>query len=80
MAIPVYQMEIEIASLNLAGYTVGRPELALANELISAIRSAPKTIGKLADTYFSWAEELIGKQTIPLVCWFSLKWREGALR
>jgi hypothetical protein len=67
MAIPVYQMELEIASLNLAGYTVGRPELALANELISAIRSAPKTIGKLADTYFSWAEELIGKQTIPLV-------------
>jgi hypothetical protein len=55
MAIPVYQMEIEIASLNLAGYTVGRPKLALANELISAIRSAPKTIGKLAGTYFRWA-------------------------
>jgi hypothetical protein len=67
VAIPVYQMEIELASPNKSGYPIGTPELALANELISAVQSAPKTIGRLADTYFSWAEELIGKQTIPLV-------------
>jgi hypothetical protein len=67
VAIPVYQMEIELASPNKIGNPIGTPELALANELISAIQSAPKTIGRLADTYFSWAEELIGKQTIQLV-------------
>jgi hypothetical protein len=67
VAIPVYQMEIELASPNKSGHPIGTFELALANELISAVQSAPKTIGRLADTYFSWAEELIGKQTIPLV-------------
>jgi hypothetical protein len=67
VAIPVYQMEIELASPNKGGHAIGTPERTLANELISAIQSAPKTIGRLADTYFSWAEELIGKQTIPLV-------------
>jgi hypothetical protein len=67
VAIPVYQMEIELAPTNKAGYPVGTPELALANELVTAIESAPKTTGRLASTYFSWAEELIGKQTVPLV-------------
>jgi hypothetical protein len=67
VAIPVYQMEIELASANKSGYPIGTSDLALAHELISAIQSAPETIGRLADTYFSWAEELIEKQTIPLV-------------
>ena len=67
VAIPVYQMEIELAPTNRAGYPVGTPELALANELVSTIQSEPKTIGRAAATYFSWAEELIGKQTVPLV-------------
>ena len=67
VAVPVYQMEIELAPTNKAGYPIGTPELALANELVSAIQSAPDTIGRLAATYFSWTEELIGKQTIPQV-------------
>jgi hypothetical protein len=67
VAVPIYQMEIELAPTNKADYSIGPPELALANELVSAIQSAPSTIGRLADTYFSWAEELIGKQTIPRV-------------
>ena len=29
--------------------------------------SAPTTIGRSADYYFSWAEELLGKKTVPLV-------------
>jgi hypothetical protein len=65
--VPAYQMEIELASTSKADYSMGTPELALATELVSAIQSAPDTIGRIADKYFSWAEELIGKQTIPLV-------------
>jgi HEAT repeat protein len=67
VAVPVYQMEIAIASPNHAGIPVGMPELALANELVSAIQSGPETIGRMAATYSSWAEELIGKQALPLV-------------
>jgi hypothetical protein len=67
VAIPLYQMEIELASPNNGGSPIGTPELALANELISAIQSASNTVGRSATKYFSWSEELIGKQTIPRV-------------
>jgi hypothetical protein len=67
VAIPAYQMEIELGSPNKAGGPIDTPDLALARELISAIESEPDTIGRSADKYFSWAEELIGKKTIPLV-------------
>jgi hypothetical protein len=39
----------------------------LAKELVSAVQSAPDTIGRLATHYYSWTEELIGKQAIRLV-------------
>ena len=39
----------------------------LAKELFFAIQFAPDTIGRSAATYFSWVEELIGKEAIPQV-------------
>jgi hypothetical protein len=68
VAIPVYEMEIQLApEPPTLGESNSEPDIALAKELVFAIQSAPTTIGRLAATYFSWAEELIGKQAIPLV-------------
>jgi len=39
----------------------------LAKELVTAVQYEPETIGRSATHYYSWAEELIGKQAIPLV-------------
>ena len=39
----------------------------LAKELVTAVQSAPETIGRSATRYYSWTEDLIGKQAIPLV-------------
>jgi hypothetical protein len=68
VAIPFYQMEIQLAPQppKLVESNAA-PDLALARELLFAIPSAPDTIGRSATHYFSWAEELIGKQSIPLV-------------
>jgi hypothetical protein len=65
---PVYQMEIELAprrpTLDESNFN---PPQALAKELVSAVQSEPDTIGRAASHYYSWTEELIGKQAIPLV-------------
>jgi hypothetical protein len=67
VAVPGYQMEIELGPTNKAGLSIGTPELALASELVSAIESAPTTLGRGATRYFDWTEELIGKKSIPRV-------------
>ena len=67
VAIPAYQMEIQIASSSLNRQPSAVPDVALANELVFAIESAPTTIGRSATRYFDWTEELIGKQSIPRV-------------
>jgi hypothetical protein len=68
VAVPFYQMEIEVAPRQVPlDESKTAPELALARELLFAIESAPQTIGRLADHYFSWVEELVGKRSVPLV-------------
>jgi hypothetical protein len=68
VTIPFYQMEIEIASQQPAlDESKPAPDLALARELVFAIESEPQTIGRAATHYFSWVEELIGKNSAPLV-------------
>jgi hypothetical protein len=68
VSIPDYMMEIQLAPQPPTIYeSHSEPDPALTKELLFAIQSAPATIGRLADKYFSWTEELIGKQTIPLV-------------
>jgi hypothetical protein len=62
VSVPVWQMEIALAPTSqsdlasLASSTSG-----IADELFYSIRTKPKTIGRTASHYFSWAEELIGK-------------------
>jgi hypothetical protein len=68
VAIPAYEMEIQLATQPpTLDESNSKPDLVLAKELFFAIQSAPDTIGRSATTYFSWAEELIGKEAIPLV-------------
>jgi hypothetical protein len=67
VTVPFYQTEIEVAS-QPPQFAESKPDLALARELIFGIESEPKTIGRLAAShYFSWVEELIGRQSVPLV-------------
>jgi hypothetical protein len=60
---PPFRMEIELASepARPTG-SIGTLDVALADELILAIESAPTTIGRAATQYFDWTEELIGRQ------------------
>ena len=65
---PFYQMEIEVAPRQVPlDESKVAPELALARELLFAVESAPRTIGRLADQYFSEVEELVGKKSVLLV-------------
>ena len=68
VSIAPYRIEIRLATnrLMLDESNVD-PSQVLAKELVAAVQSAPDTIGRLATHYFSWAEELIGKQAIRLV-------------
>jgi hypothetical protein len=66
VTVPFYQTEIEVAS-QPPPFAESKPDLALARELVFGIESEPKTIGRMASHYFSWVEELIGKQSVPLV-------------
>lgn len=62
VAVPVWQMEIALAprsQSNLAS-DLSSPT-GIADELFYAVRARPKTIGRSASHYFSWAEEVIGK-------------------
>jgi hypothetical protein len=66
--IPFHRTEIEVAPRRSPlDKSKPAPDLALARELVFAIESAPQTIGRAATHYFSWAEELIGKNSVPLV-------------
>jgi hypothetical protein len=68
VTVPFYQIEIEIAPQQPAlDESKPAPDLALAQELVFAIESAPQTIGRKATGYFGWVEELIGKKSVPLV-------------
>jgi hypothetical protein len=68
VAIPVYAMEIEVSPQPpIQGESNASSDVTLANELVFAIQAAPQTIGRSADHYFSWVEELIGRRSIPLV-------------
>jgi hypothetical protein len=68
VAIPAYQMEIQLAPRPATiDESNPEPDRVLAKELFFAIQSAPDTTRGLADKYFSWAEELLGKEAIPLV-------------
>lgn len=80
VTIPFYRMEIEV-SPQRSPFDKSKlaPDLALAQELVFAIESAPQTIGRAATHYFSWVEEIIGKNSIPLVEPF-LKSRDPLVR
>src|SRR5215471_1303008 len=68
VAIPVYQMEIQLASRRpILDESSFEPYHALAKELIFTIFLAPDTIGRSATHYYSWTEELVGRHAIPLV-------------
>jgi hypothetical protein len=44
------------------------PSLAgIAEELFDSIKSQPKTLGRAATHYFSWAEEVVGKNAVSAV-------------
>jgi hypothetical protein len=67
-AIPLYQMEVQLSPESPSQAQPHRSALsALARELLLAVQSAPATIGRSATHYFSWAEELFGNKTVPLV-------------
>jgi hypothetical protein len=75
VTIPLYMTEIQLAPKpSQPAASKVSPHRALACELLLAVQSAPGTVGtmglhpeRMATHYFDWAEELIGKQTIPLV-------------
>lgn len=68
VTVPFYQMEIEVAPQPLPlDESKPAPDLALARELVFAIEFAPQTIGRAATKYFSWVEELVGKDSFPLI-------------
>lgn len=67
-AIPLYQMEVKLSPQSPSQPHPHRSALsALAHELLLAVQSAPTTIGRSGDHYFSWAEELLGNKVVPLV-------------
>ena len=67
-AIPLYQMEVQLSPQPPSQPQPYRSPLsALAQELLLAVQSAPATVGRSATHYFSWAEELFGNKTVPLV-------------
>jgi hypothetical protein len=67
-AIPLYQMEVQLSPESPSQAQRHRSPLsALAQELLLAVQSAPTTIARSADHYFSWAEELLGNKVVPLV-------------
>ena len=68
VSIAPYRMEIRLAPRGLMS-DESNVDLSqvLAKELVTAVQSAPETIGRSATRYYSWTEELIGKQAIPLV-------------
>jgi hypothetical protein len=37
---------------------------AIAEELFNSVRAEPRTIGRMATHYFSWAGEMVGKDAI----------------
>ncbi|HET7184439.1 MAG TPA: hypothetical protein VFI82_07120 [Terriglobales bacterium] len=68
VAVPVWQMEIRLAPRPSSAATSVSPSPAgIAEELFYSVRSKPKTLGRMATHYFSWAEEVIGKDAIPAV-------------
>jgi hypothetical protein len=68
VSIAPYRMEIQLAT-RVPALDESNVDLSqvLAKELVSAVQSAPDTIGRLATRYYSWSEELIGKQAIRLI-------------
>jgi len=68
VAVPVWQMEIRLAPRQSSAATAVSSSLAgIAEELLYSVRSKPQTLGRMATHYFSWAEEVIGKDAIPAV-------------
>jgi hypothetical protein len=65
-AIPLYQMEVQLSPQSHS-QPHRSPLSALAQELLLAVQSAPTTIGRSADHYFSWAEDLVGNKIVPQV-------------
>ena len=68
VSIAPYQMEIRLAPRGLMP-DESKVDLSqvLPKELVTAVQYEPETIGRSATRYYSWTEELIGKQAIPLV-------------
>jgi len=67
-AIPLYGVEVKLSPESLwQAQPSPSPLSALAQELLLAIQTAPTTIGRSAEQYFSWAEELLGKKAVPLI-------------
>jgi hypothetical protein len=67
-AIPLYQMEVQLSPQSPSQpQPHSSPLSELAQELLLAVQSAPATVGRSATQYFSWAEELFGNKTVPLV-------------
>lgn len=68
VAVPVIRMEIRTADLEPATPSAGaQSSAAIAELLFAAVRAEPKTIGRAAEDYFSWAEEMVGKDAVSAV-------------
>ncbi len=62
VAIPVWRMEIALAPRSQSDLaSVPSSPSGIAGELFDSVRAKPNTIGRSATHYFSWAEEIIGK-------------------
>ena len=68
VAVPVFQMEIRTARLEPGALkSTSQSSAAIAEELFYSVRAEPKTIGRMATHYFSWAEEMVGKDAVLVV-------------
>ena len=67
VAVPFYRIEIELSPKVQLDDAKTSPERALVRELLFAIESSPGTTGRMATHYFSWVEELVGKESVSLV-------------
>lgn len=71
VAVPVWQMEIPLAPRPTSEIGSVSPSLSgMAEELFYSIKTGPHSIRKMADHYFSWAEEVDGPSAIPNVSRF----------
>jgi hypothetical protein len=71
VAVPVWQMEIPLGPKLSSEAASVPPSLAgIAEELFDSIKSQPKTLGRTATHYFSWAKEVVGKNAVPAVEYF----------